>query len=153
MSTLNVKLNLPNARALVKRLGLDRDGDAQRFHTQNVLRRLGRYMKFNTGTTYRATVLQTDINKPKIVVDQVYAQMLYDGKVRVSRGTDMAGFMTPEGWRSLKNVPKVKSDRDITYTNAPVVGPYWDKRLVANEGDALVADLQRYIDRRETIHV
>lgn len=39
-----------------------------------------------------------------------YARMLYYGVVMVDPKTNAAGFLTENGWRSRKNIRKVKSD-------------------------------------------
>lgn len=147
---MKITLRLPIAKQLIKRKGFDPSGHVQRFHTQNVLRRIQRYMPHKTGATYKITVAQTDIRKPEIVTDVPYGQVLYRGKVMVDLRTGAAGFMTPEGWRSRKGCKKVATNRDLQYTRTknPQAGPYWDRTLRACEGRAMAADLQRYINRR-----
>ena len=56
--------------------------------------------------------------------ETVYAKRLFDG-------------MTAEG--KPLHYTKIKN---------PQAGPHWDRALVAAEGEALTADLQRYIARR-----
>lgn len=147
---MKITLQLPTAKQLIKRKGFDPSGHVQQFHTQNVLKRIKRYMPFKTGTTYKITVAQTDIRKPEIVTDVPYGQVLFRGKVMVDPRTGAAGFMTPEGWRSRKGCKKVATNRNLQYTRTknPQAGPHWDRTLSANEGRAMAADLQRYINRR-----
>ena len=135
---------------ILKRKGMDPGGDAQRFHTQNVLKRIKRYMPFLTGMTYKVTVAQTNIRKPEIVTDTPYAKYLFHGKVMVDPETGMAGFMTPEGWRSRRGCAKVVTERNLEFFRGknPQAGPQWDRALSANEGAAMAADLQRFINRR-----
>jgi hypothetical protein len=52
-----------------KEKGLTAGGDVQRFHTNNVLRRIVKYMPYRSGATIKLTQAQTDINKPEIVTD------------------------------------------------------------------------------------
>lgn len=145
-----VTLEMKTVNQLVKDKGLDKTGNVQSFHTQNVLRRIKKYMPFRTGVTYKITVAQTDIRKPEVVTDTPYAKYPFHGKVMVDPRTGVAGFMTPEGWRSRKGCKKVLTDRDLQYTHTknPQAGPRWDRTLSANEGRAMAADLQRYINRR-----
>ena len=147
---MKITLKLPTPKQLIKRKGFDANGRVQQFHTQNVLRRIQRYMPYKTGTTYKITAAQTDIRKPEIVTDVPYGQVLYRGKVMVDPRTGAAGFMTPEGWRSRKGCTKVPTGRNLQYTRTknPKAGPYWDRTLCACEGRAMAADLQRYINRR-----
>lgn len=146
---MKYKVIMPGAAELIRRKGLAVDGAVQMFHTQNVLNRLENHMPHLTGATYTITVTQTDIRKPEIVTDTPYARYLFYGKVMVDPQTGAAGFLTLNGWRSRKGCTKVRTDRDLEFTKIkPQAGPRWDKALVAAEGDALRADLQRYIDRR-----
>jgi hypothetical protein len=147
---MKVKLELPEASKIVRSKGLAADGDVQAFHTQNVLRRIKRYMPFRSGATYKITVNQTDIRKPEIVTDTPYAKYLFRGKIMIDPQTGVAGFLTSEGWRSRKGCVKVRTGRNLQFFRGknPHAGPRWDRALSANEGKALAADLQRYIDRR-----
>ena len=143
-------LEMNPVHQILKDKGLDAGGDAQKFHTANVLRRIKRYMPFVSGMTYKVTVAQTDISRPFIITDTPYAKYLFYGKVMVDPKLRIAGFMTPEGWRSRKNVPKVRTNRNLQYnkTKNPNAGPRWDRALSAAEGKAMAADLQRYMNRR-----
>lgn len=147
---MKVRMYLPTASQIIRRKGLSKDGAVQMFHTQNVLKRIKRYMPYRFGDTYKITVAQTNIRKPEIVTDVSYGQYLFRGKVMIDPKTGAAGFMTPEGWRSRKGCVKVLTKRDLKYTTTknPHAGPHWDRTLVAFEGRALAADLQRYINRR-----
>lgn len=147
---MKVKLQLPSAAKIIRSKGLEADGAVQMFHTQNVLRRIKKYMPFRTGAMYKITVAQTDIRKPEIVTETPGAEYLFRGKVMVDPKLGIAGFMTPEGWRSRKGCVKVLTDRDLEFFQGknPQAGARWDKALSANEGKAMEADLQRYIDRR-----
>ena len=143
-------LEMNPVHQIIKDKGLDPGGDAQKFHTANVLRRIKRYMPFDSGMTYKVTVAQTDISKPYIVTNTPYAKYLFYGKVMVDPKTGAAGFMTPEGWRSRKGIVKVLTGRDLQYTRTknPNAGPRWDRALSAAEGKAMAADLQRFLRKR-----
>ena len=143
-------LEMNPVHKILKDKGLDPGGDAQKFHTANVLKRIKRYMPFVSGMTYKVTVAQTDISRPYIITNTPYAKYLFYGKVMVDPKTGAAGFMTSEGWRSRKDVTKVLTGRKLQYNTRknPNAGPRWDRALVAAEGKAITADLQRYIDRR-----
>lgn len=147
---MKVKLHLPSAAQIIRSKGLAADGAVQMFHTQNVLRRIKKFMPFRSGVTYKITVAQTDIRKPEIVTDTPYAKYLFHGKVMIDPQINAAGFLTPEGWRSRKGCVKVRTNRDLVFFRGknPQAGPRWDRALSANEGKAMAADLQRFIDRR-----
>lgn len=147
---MKVKVYLPTSKQLIRKKGLGASGHVQMFHTQNVLKRIKRYMPYRTGATYKITAAQTDIAKPEIITDVPYGKYLYYGKVMIDPKLGVAGFMTPEGWRSRKKCVKVLTGRDLQYTRMknPQAGPYWDRTLSACEGKAMATDLQRYINRR-----
>lgn len=147
---MKVRMHLPSASKIIRDLGLSGDGRVQMFHTQNVLRRIKKYMPYLSGGLYKLTVVQTDIRKPEIVTEAPQAKYLFKGKVMIDPKINAAGFMTPEGWRSRKNSIKVLTSRNLKYTKTknPLAGPRWDRALKANEEAAMVADLQRFIDRR-----
>lgn len=147
---MKVKLQLPSANQLIKSQGLAPNGDVQMFHTKNVLQRIKRYMPYVSGATYKITVAQTDISKPEIVTDTPYARYIFMGKKMIDPQINASGFLTPEGWRSRRGSVKVLTSENLNYnrTKNPAAGPRWDKAVVSAEGDAMVADLQRYINHR-----
>ena len=127
---MKLRLDIPSAAVLADRKGFGSDGHVQKFHTANVNRRIGKYMPHLTGTL--ETKLKI-VRGTKIIVLGPYAKYQYHGKVMVGPA------------------PKVLTDRDLEYTKTfnPQAVPYWDRALVASEGDALVDDVQRYINRRQ----
>lgn len=129
---MKVHLKMKPVSQIEKRLGIDPGGDVQRFHTQNVLRRITKFMPFRTEATIKLTIAQTDINKPFIVTDTPYAKYLYYGKAMAGRA------------------PKTVTNRDLVYTKTknPQAGPFWDRALVASEGAVIRRELQAYINRK-----
>lgn len=127
-----VTVDMKPIRQILKAKGLSVSGDVQRFHTANVLRRITKYMPYRTGATIKLTIVQSPTSKPEIVTDAPYAKYLYYGKVMVGKP------------------PKRPISKDLKYTKTknPQAGPFWDRALVAAEGKALQADLQRYVSRK-----
>ena len=74
-----VKLNMNPPSAIMKRLGIDARGKVQRFHTQNVLRRIVKYMPYRTGATIKLTQAQSPVSEPYINTHTDYARRLYLG--------------------------------------------------------------------------
>ena len=146
-----IKVSMKPVEAVMKSHGLDAHGAVQRFHTMNALRRVVKYMPYRTGATIKLTQLQSPISGNAINTFVPYARFLHEGKLMVDPVTGAAGFMTKNGWRSRKGVKKVVSDRPITYTTTknPLAGPFWGRRLMAEEGDAMLQDLKAYVRRRE----
>lgn len=126
-----VKVDIHTPSQIIRDHGLDAGGAAQRFHTQNVLRRIIKYMPYRSGETIKLTIAQTDLGKPFILTDAPYAKYLYYGKAMEGRA------------------PKRVTDKALDYTTTknPQAGPFWDRRLAAAEGAAIAADLQRYVNR------
>lgn len=145
-----IKVDMAPVQSIMSRLGVTARGDVQKFHTVNVRRRIQRYMPYRSGATIKLMIVQSPADEPFIHVNVPFARMLYYGKVMVDPMTHAAGFLTENGWRSRKGVPKVVSNRDIEYdkTKNPQAGPFWDRRLVAAEGAQMEAELQAYVDRR-----
>lgn len=145
-----VRVDMKPVKQIMKRLGIDARGDVQRFHTANVRRRIQKYMPYRSGATITMMIVQSLANDPFLHINQPFARMLYYGKIMVDPKTGAAGFLTENGWRSRKGVPKVKSNRDIQYdkTKNPKAGPFWDRRLVAAEGAQMSAELQDYVRTR-----
>lgn len=50
---MRVTLDFPAAEEILQEVGLDEQGDAQMFHTKNVLRRIQKYMPYRTGATIK----------------------------------------------------------------------------------------------------
>jgi len=146
----HIRVNMGPARQIMKRLGVTAQRDVQRFHTANAKRRIQKYMPYRSGGTIKLMIVQSPVEEPFIHVDAPYARMLYYGKVMVHPVTHAAGFLTPNGWRSRRGVPKVVSARNIQYdkTKNPKAGPFWDRRLMAAEGDVMRQELQDYVNRR-----
>lgn len=144
-------LTMKEANQIIRDKGLDPGGDAQAFHTQNVLKRIKKYMPFLSGGLYKITVIQTDIRKPEIVTDAPQGKYLFYGKKMIDPQTGVAGFMTPEGWRSRRGCTKVVTNVPLQYTKTKnsQAGPRWDKAVSVNEGAAMRADLQRFLARRK----
>ena len=69
-------LEMHSVSQILKDKGLAAGGSVQMFHTQNVLRRIIKYMPLRSGMTIKVTIAQTDIHKPYIVTNTPYAGML-----------------------------------------------------------------------------
>ena len=129
---MKVKLIMNPVSRIIRDKGLGASGDAQKFHTQNVLRRIQKYMPYRSGTTIKIMIAQTSIQKPEIVLDVPYGKYLFYGKVMVGKA------------------PKRVTDRDLNYTKTKnsKAGKRWDLALSAAEGKQMAAELQRYLSRR-----
>lgn len=148
-----IKVNMKPVNTIVTRLGLNKNGDVQRFVTSTVNRRITRYMPYRTGVL--ATKLKHIKSPTEIEVIGPYARYMYYGEVMVDPVTGAAGFKDADGqWKSrteAPHVPKVRSGRPITYTKSkhPLAGPLWDKRLMAAEGAQIAKEVQNYVNHKK----
>lgn len=138
MST-KVKLEMKPIATILARLGIDKNGRVQRFLTETVNRRITRYMPFRTGVL--ATKLKFVSSPTEITVNGPYARYQYYGKLWVDHITGSA-FSPKYGWKVPTNTP-LNYDK---FMNSRA-GPFWDRRLMAAERDAIVQDVQERIKR------
>ena len=128
---IRVRVKMKPVNTILTRMGVKPDGDVQMFVTNTVNRRITRYMPFRSGAL--STKLKHIKSATEIEVLGPYARYQYYGKVM-------------EG-----PAPKVVTDRDLKYdkTKNPLAGPFWDRRLIANEGEQIAADVRRYVSGRK----
>lgn len=128
---IRVRVKIKPVNTILTRMGVKPDGDVQMFVTNTVNRRITRYMPFRSGAL--ATKLKHIKSATEIEVLGPYARYQYYGKAM-------------EG-----PAPKVVTDRDLKYdkTKNPLAGPFWDRRLIANEGAQIAADVRRYVSGRK----
>lgn len=146
-----IKVNTRPVVDIMRRKGLGLNGDVQQYHTANVLRRIVRYMPYRTGATIKLTQAQSPISKPEINTFTRYARYLHEGKVMVNEKTGNGPAVIPGvGPRWPKGAKLKATNRPLTYTKTknPAAGPYWGRRLVAKEGDAMLQDLKDYVRGR-----
>lgn len=146
---IKVKLKLNSVPKVIHRLGLDVSGDVQRFHTNNALNRILKYIPKDSSELRKLTYNQTNINVPVIKTIAPQAEYLFLGKKMVNAKTGKGPALIPGvGFRYKKGTVLKRTDIPLKYTTHGT-GPHWDRALVANEGKVLVSELQRYIDRRK----
>lgn len=149
MST-TVKVNMKPINVIVSRLGVNKSGAVQKFVTNTINLRITRYMPYRSSAL--STKLKRVISPTEIEVSGPYARYQYYGKVMADPVTGAAGFLDKDGqWKSRRNVPKVKTNRDLDYTQSkghnPRAGPFWDRHLMAAEGKQIAAIVQNHISR------
>lgn len=128
MST-TVKVEMKPINTILARLGVDKTGDVQLFVTNTINRRITRYMP------YRSSVLSTKLKlisgPTEITVMGPYARYQYYEKVMIGKA------------------PKQVTDVNLNYdkTKHPQAGPFWDRRLMAAEGQKIAAEVNKFIRR------
>lgn len=149
MST-RVKVTMNPVNTILTRLGVDKNGDVQRFTTNTINRRITRYMPYRTGVL--ATKLKYVKSPTEIEVVAPYARYQYYGKVMVDAETGKGPAYIPGvGYRFRSGAVLKATDRDLQYdkTKNPNAGPYWDRRMMAAEGGQIAAEVQDYVNRRK----
>ena len=148
MST-RIKVEMKPVGTIMTRLGVNKTGDVQMQLTRIVNKRITRYMPFRTGAL--STKLKYIKSPTEIEVAAPYARMMYYGKVMVNSKTGKGPALIPGvGYRYRKGTTLKVTDRDLKYdtTKHPDAGPFWDRRMMASEKDAIVSDVQAYVRRR-----
>ena len=123
MSRLKVfmKVRFPTFPQAALSLGVDKKGKVQKLVTDEVKANLPDFMPRQSGTLVSS---MTQPAPDRIRVSTVYARFLFFGVTRL-------GF--PVNYSKDRN---------------PKAGPHWDKRMVAERGDAICAKVQRTIKKR-----
>lgn len=128
------KITVKPPSQIVKELGTGRGGAVQMFHTQNVIRRIQKFMPYRSGALIKLMIAQSPVSEPFVNIDAPPARYLYYGKAMEGKP------------------PKRVTDRDLHYTitKNPQAGPFWDRRLLAAEKSVMQKELQDFADRRST---
>lgn len=147
-----IKVSTKPVEAIMKSHGLTSGGDVQRFHTLNTIRRIVKYMPYRTGATIKLTQAQSPISGNAINTFVPFARYLHEGKVMVNAKTGKGPAYIPNvGYRYRRGTILKATNRPLTYTDTknPNAGPFWGRKLMAEEGDAMLQDLKNYVRRRE----
>ena len=156
MVKTKVKVDMAPVQQVMKRLGVTPTGDVQMCVTNMVNGRITRYMPFRAGVMATKTKFMGGgdhqhlaegkkkiVSPTEIEILGPYAHYQYRGKLWVDAVTGSA-------W-ARRYGKKVETAKDLTYDKSknPQAGPFWDRRLIAAEGDAMAADVQKYINTRK----
>ena len=148
MST-RIKVEMKPISTILTRIGVNKTGDVQMQLTRIVNKRITRYMPFRTGAL--STKLKYIKSPTEIEVVAPYARMMHYGKVMVNSKTGKGpAFIPGVGYRYKKGTILKATDRDLKYdtTKHPEAGPFWDRRMMAVEKDAIVSEVQAYVRRK-----
>lgn len=147
---MRVWVKMKPVAQILRAHGLDKNGDVQRYWTSMVNQRITRYMPYRSGML--SGKLKYISGPGEITLAAPYAHYQYCDRVMIDPAIGAAGFMTKDGtWRSRKGAAKVLTNRPLTYDTSKhaQAGPFWDRRLIAAEGTAMVQDIRNYVRARE----
>lgn len=117
---LTMKTSLPDFVQTKNALGVNEKGRVQRFVTDEIHTRLADYIPLKSGRLRTSSHIQTPT---KIRIDAPYARAQFFGVT--------------------------KSGKPFNYSRTGAkVGPHWDRRLMQSEGEAIVAEANRFVRRK-----
>ena len=125
--SVKVKVDIPTAKILKAR-GLGSDTGARKYLASEVKRLCDPYVPMQQGMLKNLVTIAADGSQ--LVYTQPYAHYQYYGKVMAGRA------------------PKHYTGDDLTYHGAPMRGPQWEKRMLADKSKDLENSLDAYIKKR-----
>ena len=125
--SVKVKVDIPTAKILKSR-GLGSDTGARKYLASEVKRLCDPYVPMQQGMLKNLVTIAADGSQ--LVYTQPYAHYQYYGKVMAGRA------------------PKHYTGDDLTYHGAPMRGPQWEKRMLADKSKDLENSLDAYIKKR-----
>ena len=146
-----VKVKMVPVNRVITRIGANRDGAVQRFVTQTVNRRITRFMPYRTGwLSGKAKYIRSST---EIAVQAPYARYQYYGKKMVPVSGGGPFYLEGVGWRFRRGTVLRTTDIPLDQSggngpNNPFPGPFWDRRMMAAEGEQIAEEVQAYVDRR-----
>lgn len=129
------------SKDLKRRHGIGTGGPVQMVIDNAVMRYMGDYMpRRQAGELEHMMNMSTVVGSGRINIPGPYAHYLHEGILYVSPTTGSP-------W-AKKNEIKVKTDRELQYTGAPVRGKKFFDRMKADHKQDILDEAQAYIDRK-----
>lgn len=145
---LRIKMSRPSQ--IIRGLGIDRDGDVQRYYTQCVSNRMTPYMPAGAQAVL-STKLKFLKSPTEILVLGPYAKYQYFGKVMVNAETGKGPALIPGmGYRYRRGTVLKATSRNLKYSKQlhSKAGPHWDRRMIQREQATLEREVCAYSARR-----
>lgn len=129
----------------LNKLGLTPNGDTQTFATNEAKRMMNPYVPvLSQALRQKAEVVDAGT---AIEYQTPYAHYQYKGILYVDPITGKGSFYNENyGHWSRPNVNKVKSDRELEYSN-PNATKEWDKKMMKEKGKDYLKSVQNYFDK------
>lgn len=124
---MSVKVDINTAKILKSR-GLGSDNGVQKYLASEVKRLSDPYVPMQQGLLKNQTTIAADGSQ--LIYTQPYAHYQYYGKVMAGRA------------------PKSYTGDDLTYHGAPMRGPQWEKRMLADKSKQLEQSVEAFIKKR-----
>lgn len=129
-----MEIKLDSFDKIMKRIGLDNNGEVQKFLTNTCYRHMDKYVPYDTGNLRTNVIIDSD----SITYNSPYAQYQYYGEL----------YVDPETGSSYarKGATKIPTGKPLKYHTAGT-GSYWDREMVSAEIDDIVKEVQNYMRR------
>ena len=129
-----------DADKILKHRGLGPSRATQRFLASEVARFCDPYVPFAQGALKNSVVIAEDGST--LTYPGPYAHYQYEGRamgpnIPIFQGGQLVGFFS--------RGPKRYTGTSLTYHGAPMRGPKWDRRMLADKRDALCKSLAAYV--------
>lgn len=124
---MSVKVDINTAKILKSR-GLGSDNGVQKYLASEVKRLSDPYVPMQQGLLKNRATIAADGSQ--LIYTQPYAHYQYYGKVMAGRA------------------PKEYTGDDLTYHGAPMRGPQWEKRMLADKSKQLEQSVETFIKKR-----
>lgn len=142
---VNARFNINSAKLIMHQHGLENMGSVQRFIDSEVIRLMGPYTPFRTGSLERSAIISTVIGSGKVRQNTPYARYLYYGEVygpNLPIRNGKISFNEADGPIERWVSPKKKSPtgRGLKYDTSahPLAGKRWFERMVADHKDEIL---------------
>jgi len=146
---LRIKANLilPSVQDLMKSVGLDEGGKAQKCIDSFVLYHCEPYVPGKH--IHQAGVVGTKIGSGQVIWDSPDANYLYEGKLMVDPFTLKGAFFSKDyGFWSRPNTQKIldPQGRDLQYHGGGLRGKKWFDRMIEAEENDLITEVQKVVN-------
>ena len=139
---MSLKIEMKKPQEIILRHNLEEGGKVQKFFTNTCYKHMDRYVPYDDGNLRKNVSIEDD----KIIYESPYARYQYYGKLMVMDNGKGAYYSPTYGFWSDKCKKKYLTDIDLVYHTAGT-GPYWDRRMVDAEADAIVKEIEEYMKR------
>lgn len=137
---VNTRVELDHINNILRRRGLEARGRAQKILDSEVLRLSEPYTPFHVGGLKGSGIRGTTLGSGKVIWNAPYARFLYYGKV-------MVGIESGSPW-AKKGERKVKTNKNLTYNDAPKRGSFWFERMKTDHLKDLLNKLAQVVGGR-----
>lgn len=145
---MNFEINVffPNQEELIKRFGIDKNGDIQKKVDTSFLHHMRLKMPQDS------SMMITNTRNPEgglITVETPYAHYMNEGIVYVDPVTGKGAFYNESyGFWSRPNTKKVPSNRSLNYQGGANRGAHFVERTISEDSDEIIREAQKGLSKR-----